>query len=398
MKKQMNKTIQNISGVMNTSPSIPNDGSSKIYNSRLNPFSDQKPVRQRQGGITNIFPIKLFSMLQTLALNESCSDIVKWSENGDAFIILKPKEFTKFLLPIYFRTTKLSSFQRQLNAYGFAKFNLYACQEDFHVYYHKFFHRDHPDRVNLVCRRNVLESSDVSDCKREQKNCYVGKSKRRYLSCRTKKKFQDITSYPYKLTKNGEIHPILLTLASVRAERSQGCTLRDLVLDQAAEEVWDKDANSSREMAALFEKWNPKSEVLNYDVDDLARVVSDSIQHSKELKISVNPNLGAQESMTTEDCSTLQGRNTDARVKVRNTIASPEKDCIDAGDDNLEEKFISSDDWDHIFGISLKDWEESHEDSELAVSQDYFDLASGDDAFADENFEVTWSQGSHQTM
>ena len=131
--------------------------------------NESKP-RERLGGITITFPIKLHSMLQELFTIEVYSDIVTWSAAGDSFVILKPNAFTKLLLPKYFRTHKFSSFRRQLNAYGFTKCNPYTCQNDYHVYYHRNFLRDNDDRLSLVKRKYTLDRNELLTDKGKQKS------------------------------------------------------------------------------------------------------------------------------------------------------------------------------------------------------------------------------------
>jgi len=94
-------------------------------------------------------------MLTDVGRKAEYSDVIAWGPQGSGFIISKPKTFTTTLLPKYFRTSKFSSFQRQLNAYGFVRGNLYAGQEDMYIYSHPVFHRDHAESVNIIKRRNT---------------------------------------------------------------------------------------------------------------------------------------------------------------------------------------------------------------------------------------------------
>jgi hypothetical protein len=64
--------------------------------------------------------------------------VVSWQPHGRCFVVHKPKEFVNHVMPKYFKQTKMASFQRQLNLYGF---NRLTSGLDKGGYYHELFLR-----------------------------------------------------------------------------------------------------------------------------------------------------------------------------------------------------------------------------------------------------------------
>ena len=104
----------------------------------------RKPRKGPRGGVTTPFPLKLHNLLET----NQWSDIISWQPHGRCFVLHKPKDFLDEVMPHHFRQTKLTSFQRQLNLYGFCRL---TSGRDKGGYYHELFLRGRP----LLCQRMV---------------------------------------------------------------------------------------------------------------------------------------------------------------------------------------------------------------------------------------------------
>ena len=83
------------------------------------PASAIASTRKKTGGVSQPFPEKLMTMLDRESISHP--DIISWLPHGRAFLVRKPKIFTTEIMPDYFRQSKLTSFQRQLNLYGFRR-------------------------------------------------------------------------------------------------------------------------------------------------------------------------------------------------------------------------------------------------------------------------------------
>jgi len=105
-------------------------------------------VRKKTGGVTQPFPEKLHTMLD----NDDNPSIVTWLPHGRGFLVRKPAEFTTQIMPKYFRQTKLTSFQRQLNLYGFRRLTQGA---DSGAYYHELFLKGRPQLCLRMQRQKI---------------------------------------------------------------------------------------------------------------------------------------------------------------------------------------------------------------------------------------------------
>lgn len=83
----------------------------------------------------HVFPEKMHYILLELE-NEGSRDIVSWLPHGRAFMVHSLKLFEEEILSKWFNMTKYTSFQRQMNLYGFRRV---AKGVDKGAYYHELF-------------------------------------------------------------------------------------------------------------------------------------------------------------------------------------------------------------------------------------------------------------------
>jgi len=121
-----------------------------VYHDYSNVPDNSGFVRKKTGGVTQPFPEKLMGMLDEEGINTP--SVVSWLPHGRAFIVRRPKAFTSEIMPKYFRQSKLTSFQRQLNLYGFRRITQGA---DAGAYYHELFLQGRPHLCMRMNRQKV---------------------------------------------------------------------------------------------------------------------------------------------------------------------------------------------------------------------------------------------------
>jgi hypothetical protein len=86
-------------------------------------------------------------------LSSEDPEIITWLPSGKAFIVRCPKKFVELVLPRFFKQTKITSFQRQLNMYGFRRI---ADGPEMGAYRHELFLRDKPHLSNTIQRKKRI--------------------------------------------------------------------------------------------------------------------------------------------------------------------------------------------------------------------------------------------------
>jgi len=117
-------------------------------------YDDEYRAQRAKGGVTETFPLKLHYMLETID-HKTFGHIVSWQPHGRAFKVKRPYEFVAKVMPKYFHQSKITSFQRQLNLYGFHRL---SKGPDSGAYYHELFLRGRPFLCNKMTRTKVKGS------------------------------------------------------------------------------------------------------------------------------------------------------------------------------------------------------------------------------------------------
>jgi hypothetical protein len=107
--------------------------------------------RDPRGGVPVPFPLKLHALLDTIEA-DGHADVISWQPHGRCFRVHKTEEFVENIMPRYFRQSKLTSFQRQLNLYGFVRLTKGL---DKGGYYHELFMRGKLFLANRIKRNKV---------------------------------------------------------------------------------------------------------------------------------------------------------------------------------------------------------------------------------------------------
>ncbi|KAF5187641.1 Heat stress transcription factor b-2b [Thalictrum thalictroides] len=89
-------------------------------------MSPPPPVEQTgespaAGDSQRVLPTPFLTKTYQLVEDPTVDDVISWNEEGSTFIVWRPAEFARDLLPKYFKHNNFSSFVRQLNTYGFRK-------------------------------------------------------------------------------------------------------------------------------------------------------------------------------------------------------------------------------------------------------------------------------------
>ncbi|CAG8484898.1 11330_t:CDS:2 [Paraglomus occultum] len=96
------------SSPVQTSPTTPTASATTSTGNAVNTVSPQGTTHKTQAAFVN----KLYTMVEDVSIQH----LIAWAPSGDVFSVSNPTEFSKTVLPQYFKHNNWQSFVRQLNS------------------------------------------------------------------------------------------------------------------------------------------------------------------------------------------------------------------------------------------------------------------------------------------
>ncbi|KAL3673615.1 hypothetical protein V7S43_001314 [Phytophthora oleae] len=141
-------------------PECPPSPTMSVCSSSSSTFSSSSEVAPKRGWVAP-FLLHLHQMLR-----REDPKIIRWAEDGMAFRILDKDAMATQILPKYFKNKNFSSFQRQLNYFGFRKWSKARAQ--FPTYSREHFTRDNFSEMSLVKRQSKKSRKRKATADEEQ--------------------------------------------------------------------------------------------------------------------------------------------------------------------------------------------------------------------------------------
>ncbi|KAL3798429.1 hypothetical protein HJC23_005082 [Cyclotella cryptica] len=98
--------------------------------------------------------------LHAILMDKDCNSAISWLPSGKSFCIVDKGEFTKKVLPKYFRETKFESFSRRIKRWGFRR--MYTTGVKQLIYSHDLFQKNRVDLCKFMNGRAGQAATQVN--------------------------------------------------------------------------------------------------------------------------------------------------------------------------------------------------------------------------------------------
>jgi hypothetical protein len=126
-------------------------GKSEVEDASEEEEEEEEDTGREEHPNNDTFPHKLYRMVAEVE-EKGNDNIVSFFPHGKAVAIHKPHEFVREIMPKYFTTSRMSSFQRQLNSYGFWRI---TEGQDKGGYFHDSFLKGRKTLIKKIKRKKT---------------------------------------------------------------------------------------------------------------------------------------------------------------------------------------------------------------------------------------------------
>lgn len=237
-------------------------------------------AERRELGAGYTFPHKLHDILERNEVDGVFSHIISWQEHGKCFRIHDQQEFVNVIMMKFFNQTKMASFQRQLNLYGFKR--LYKGR-DRGCYYHRLFVRGQSELCHQIIRTKVNGRKVRRSSKNDEPNFYEGYDE---------KKKNLAQSATLNIAQSG---PVMRDVPLLHAQTAAGVAARDLY-DERQERYRQQLEFNSILHEQRIENWLEMQRMeqqyasLLFDAEKLRRQQDEANEQSSMLSRYLRPN------------------------------------------------------------------------------------------------------------
>lgn len=222
------------------------------------------------------FPFRLYRMLYEVEKSGK-QDVASFSTDGQMFCVRKPKRFVEEVMPQYFTTSRLASFQRQLNLYGFQRVSEGGLRGS-------YFHESFQKGKRAQCRKIKRQRTRTKPTAGTSNGMATSQSAPSVLSPTNNLSFSNALAMPGAIPGRNSL---LFANASAAAEllRRAAATIE---LDRA------RDARASITLQTLLESpqvGRTSTPLTNGNISAASSLIS-SIQNSPNLRRSFSAPAG----------------------------------------------------------------------------------------------------------